>query len=254
MDAPHASWPRQSLPNHYPVDLDYQYPEPDANHAPNATFLSVYHWFTKKLSGRQRPFDRRNDEKRPATMFDMVTSPTGATAGSHRDETTDTASASRSHASPELKPALDYAKMGDAGSTTTEEPLTDHLSKVKEFIHQIHELPWVATERVTVDYYPGKSKRRVRVQPTSRQTTQPRPLRHAPRHVRSWYSERSYSLPFVHGGNGQFPQPPSFSAADYGAEPTQNGDVRMTYPTGYVPVAHALVVEHPHTDVNTNIG
>jgi len=249
MDTPHASWPRQSLPNHYPVVLDHQHgPEPSTSRAPNATFLSVYHWFTKKLSRRQQPFD----EKRPAMMYDMQVSPTGATAGSHRDETTDTASVSRSHASPELKPALDYAKMGDAGSSSTEEPLTDHLSKVKEFVHRIHELPWVATERVTIDYYPGKPKKRLRVQPTSRQATQPRPLRHAPHHVRSWYSERSDSLPFVHGGNGQFPQSSSFSAADYGAEPTRNGDVRMTYPTGYVPVAQALVVEH--TDVNTNIG
>ena len=255
MDTPYASWPRQSFPNHYPVVQDQQHPEEPntTNRVADATFLSVYHWFTKKLSRRQRPFDgiRRNEEKLPTTMYDMQVSPTGATVGSHRDETADTASASRTHTSPELKPAPDYAKMGDASSSGTEEPLTGHLSKVKEFIHQIHGLPWVATERVTVDYYPGKTKRRLQVQPTSRQ---PRPLRHAPRHVRSWYSERSDS-PFAlaHGGNGPFPQPSSFSAADYSAEPTRNGDVRMTYPTGYVPVAQALVAERSYADVNTNI-
>lgn len=178
----------------------------------------------------------------------MQVSPS-ATAGSHRDEVSDTASASRSHASPVLKPAPDYAKMGDVGSTGTEEPFTGRLAKVKEFVHQVHELPWVATERVTVDYYPGKSKRQPQVQPTPHQ---PRPLHHPPRHVRSWYSERSVSLPYtsVHGENGHPPQP-SFATADYSANPVQNGDVRMSYPTGYVPAAHAFIAEHPPTDVYT---
>ena len=256
MDTPYTPWQHQSLPSHYYPD---QHVEPSTNRP------AIYRWFTRRFSRGRQPFDenvgnRRIGEKVPPTMHIMHVSPP-ATAGSqhHPDETTDTASTSRSHASPVLKPAPDYAKMGDVGSssgTEDSEPITGRLAKVKEFVHQINELPWVATDRVTTDYYPGKSKRRPQVQLAPPQGRQPRPLHHTPRHVRSWYSERSVSLPYtwVHGENGQPPQPSSFATADYSGDPTRNGDVRMTYPTGYVPAAQALIAEHPPTDVYTNAG
>lgn len=253
MDTLHTSWQHQSLPSHYPVVQD-QHVESSTNRPVDGAFVTIYHWFTRRFSRGRRPSDEnisngRIDEKIPATMHIMQVSPS-ATAGSHHDEMTDTASTSRSHASPVLKPAPDYAKMEDVGSSST------RLAKVKEFVHQVNGLPWVATDRVTTDYYPGKSKRRPQVQPAPPQGHQPRPLHHTPRHVRSWYSGRSVSLPYtsVHGENGQPPQLPSFAAADYSADPMRNGDLRITYPTGYVPAAQALIAEHPPTDVYTNAG
>ena len=262
MDTPHTSWQHQSLPSHYYPVVPEQRVEPSTNRPVDGAFVSIYHWFTRKFSRGRRPFDenagnRRNGEKIPATLHLMqVSPPASSTTGSHHhhDEMTETASTSRSHASPVLKPAPDYAKMvGDVGSRSAEEPITGRLAKVKEFVHQVNELPWVATDRVTTDYYPGKSKRRPQVQQAPPQGHQSRPLHHTPRHVRSWYSERSVTLPYTsaHGENGLPPQPSSF-AADYSVDPTRNGDVRMTYPTGYVPAAQAFIAEHPHRDVYTN--
>jgi len=135
MDTPHTSWQHQSLPSHYYPVVPDQRVEPSTNRPVDGAFVSIYHWFTRKFSRGRRPFDenagnRRIGEKIPPTMHLMQVSPP-ATAGSHHhhDEMTETASTSRSHASPVLKPAPDYAKMvGDVGSRSAEEPITGRFA------------------------------------------------------------------------------------------------------------------------------
>ncbi|KAF8635680.1 hypothetical protein AX15_000306 [Amanita polypyramis BW_CC] len=75
-----------------------------------------------------------------------------------------------SHSPVLARPPLstDYRKMSlnshDATSRTTpttscslEPSFSSELSPVKRFLHILHSLPWVATERITSDYHPGGS-------------------------------------------------------------------------------------------------
>ncbi|KAJ4476217.1 hypothetical protein J3R30DRAFT_415172 [Lentinula aciculospora] len=78
---------------------------------------------------------------------------------------------------PELAP--DYAKMGSPASSTSEVSLNSYMSRIAHFFQHINELPWVADSRVTVDYYPGQSKRRVRARPAHRK-------------VLSWYNRHAF--------------------------------------------------------------
>jgi hypothetical protein len=78
---------------------------------------------------------------------------------------------------PQLAP--DYAKMDLLSPSTSDGSLNTYLSRVSRFFRYINELPWVAESRVTVDYYPGQPKRRLR----------PRP---AHRPILSWYNRHVF--------------------------------------------------------------
>ncbi|KIK63150.1 hypothetical protein GYMLUDRAFT_483219 [Collybiopsis luxurians FD-317 M1] len=78
---------------------------------------------------------------------------------------------------PQLAP--DYAKMDSPSPTTSDASLNTYMSRVAKFLRQINELPWIADSRVTVDYYPGQSKRRIR----------PRPAHRA---ILSWYNRHAF--------------------------------------------------------------
>ncbi|KAK2460731.1 hypothetical protein APHAL10511_007201 [Amanita phalloides] len=228
------------LPPQRPDVMDaipHQQAAPSSYHATRSVdgaFVSVYYWFAKKVFRIKRPSEdeggikHNNQEIAGPTVYAMQASTTVDI------EAADTASTSQSHASPVLKPGPDYAKMGDVGSGSTDsEPLGGRLDRVKEFIHQVNDLPWVATDRVTVDYYPGKSKKKPQIKQ--------RPLQ-SPRHVRSWYSERGDVLPFTslrheNSQSQQDPMPLSSSTADHDVTWSQNGNVGRIYPTGYVPAA-----------------
>ncbi|KAF8990152.1 hypothetical protein BDQ17DRAFT_392092 [Cyathus striatus] len=51
--------------------------------------------------------------------------------------------------------APDYRKMQ---TDPTSIPLSGYLQRFKDFFQKLSNLPWVATDRVTVDYYPGMRK------------------------------------------------------------------------------------------------
>lgn len=81
-------------------------------------------------------------------------------------------------------PAPDYRKMASPSETASDVSLHSYFSRVKKFIHDINSLPWVAEDRVTVDYYPGQTKKRVR---------EKAPYGTAPKHrsaiATSWYGD-----------------------------------------------------------------
>lgn len=59
-------------------------------------------------------------------------------------------------------PTDDYRKMRTPSPTP---PDTSYFARLKTFLRDLNSLPWVSEDRVTVDYYPGQSRRRAR--PTS---------------------------------------------------------------------------------------
>ncbi|KAJ7621570.1 hypothetical protein DFH06DRAFT_1341191 [Mycena polygramma] len=84
----------------------------------------------------------------------------------------------------EPQPGSDYAKMSPPRS---EASFGSYLTRIHRFLQMINDLPWVATDRVTVDYIPGKARREEEggLGPTAR----PRPgRRHA---VISWYNSNA---------------------------------------------------------------
>ncbi|KAF5377318.1 hypothetical protein D9757_008045 [Collybiopsis confluens] len=97
----------------------------------------------------------------------------------------------------EVEPSLapDYAKMGSSSESSDA-----YMSRLGKFLRQINQLPWVAESRVTVDYYPGQSKRRIR----------PRP---AHRPILSWYNRHVFLPGHTNGESldlnaGSSPSPP----------------------------------------------
>ncbi|KAK7051077.1 hypothetical protein VNI00_005189 [Paramarasmius palmivorus] len=81
-------------------------------------------------------------------------------------------------------PAPDYRKMASPSPPPSNVSLHSYFSKLKKILHEFNSLPWIAEDRVTMDYYPGQSRKRVREQA---------PYGTAPKHrtaiATSWYGE-----------------------------------------------------------------
>ncbi|KAJ6623141.1 hypothetical protein B0H10DRAFT_1944140 [Mycena sp. CBHHK59/15] len=75
----------------------------------------------------------------------------------------------------EPQPGSDYAKMDSP--PRSEASFGSYLTRVHRFFQTLNNLPWVAPERVTVDYIPGKARQPDAVRP-----------RRARRPVISWYN------------------------------------------------------------------
>lgn len=88
---------------------------------------------------------------------------------SYEDDPTLTPSTSRGNGphsfdSPVLvspERASDYAKMSMSSATPppSNASVTTYMSRFVKLVKKIHELPWVAKDRATVDYYPDNGKR-----------------------------------------------------------------------------------------------
>ena len=52
-------------------------------------------------------------------------------------------------------PTSDYAKMGDSESPPEPPSLTSYLTRLRQFVKAVNDLPWIAP-RTTVDYIPGR--------------------------------------------------------------------------------------------------
>lgn len=59
-------------------------------------------------------------------------------------------------------PGSDYAKMDSPPGPPSGVSFRTYMSRIQQFLRAVNELPWVAEERVTVDYVPGQSRRRRR--------------------------------------------------------------------------------------------
>jgi hypothetical protein len=129
--------------------------------------------------------------------------------------------------SVEPQPASDYAKMDSPGPPLSTASLGSYVSRVKNFFRELNNLPWVASERVTVDYYPGLGKRAVR---RRSKIFSPSPVPQAPhRPVVSWYGG---SNPGQHGPLFSPSSSPSTVMAEVqiqGAQPLPK-NARVVYP------------------------
>ena len=114
------------------------------------------------------------------------------------------------------QPGSDYAKMDSPAPPPSTASLGSYLSRVHKFFQDISNLPWVASERVTVDYYPGLGQRAARRRSELRNRS---PLLLAPqRPVMSWY-----------GGNNPAHQKPVdlFSQSSSPSEPAVMAEVQV---------------------------
>ncbi|KAM6501035.1 hypothetical protein JOM56_004049 [Amanita muscaria] len=216
-----------------------------SRHSADDSFMSIFNWIRKRFNRRtNRPdsagatshsrsatFPRSSHRSSRLHIRDLEKG-TSAATGPIDVQPPTTASADTtpaSHTSADLKPAPDYAKMGETSSGSSNDPVLGHVTKVKDFIRQVNDLPWASTERVTIDYYPGQSKKRSPVQPRTLQAK-------GPRHVRSWYSERTSGLlPFTVVSP---PTPLTTSHETVDQEVQLRDDTAdASHPQGYVPPA-----------------
>ncbi|KAL0059608.1 hypothetical protein AAF712_013659 [Marasmius tenuissimus] len=79
-------------------------------------------------------------------------------------------------------PADDYRKMKSPSPPPPSTTFSTYASRLKKIFKEIDSLPWVSSDRITVDYYPGQFKRRERI---------PQGVGHKSRSAisMSWYGE-----------------------------------------------------------------
>jgi len=277
MDDPHIQPSPRALHGPIPDDDDPAL-TPAATEEPHPSsdqsFVSVFNWITRRFNKRTHhpddtdaprrrtslahytrglsvliPLHKRADQRGKETATAAPTVQPESSVPETRESIAMTATPP-SHTSPVLKPGPDYAKMGDSSSGRSGDPVVGRIGRVKSFMTQVNDLPWVAADRVTIDYYPGRSKKRPQVQPRPPQ---------GPRHVRSWYSERTSGLlPFtvVPEGNHQLPLTsslPTTPPVTAGHEDQSEGDSTLIQqPQGYVPAAaqQHLALQYPDSVVH----
>ncbi|KAJ7150180.1 hypothetical protein C8R46DRAFT_1198317 [Mycena filopes] len=86
--------------------------------------------------------------------------------------------------SPQLvepQPGSDYAKMSDGSSFGG-----SYLGRLARFIQTVNALPWIAPERVTVDYIPGRARQQSQHAPDTPMARSRKPVRR--RTTVSWYN------------------------------------------------------------------
>jgi hypothetical protein len=66
----------------------------------------------------------------------------------------------------ELRPSADYAKMGSPASKLQDLPLSIYATRLREFLKDVYNLPWIAS-RPTADYYPPQPGTRAPAEPLS---------------------------------------------------------------------------------------
>ncbi|KAJ7654716.1 hypothetical protein B0H17DRAFT_1099690 [Mycena rosella] len=117
--------------------------------------------------------------------------------------------------SPELvEPQLgsDYAKM--QSPPRSEASFNSYMSRINRFFQTLNDMPWIAPERVTVDYIPGKA----RLEQGGGATARPRAAR---RPVISWYNSNvpQGSIDLLSGGSTSTPLDEFAQARPLDSEP-----------------------------------
>ncbi|KAF7347416.1 hypothetical protein MVEN_01497500 [Mycena venus] len=139
----------------------------------------------------------------------------------------------------EPQPASDYAKMDSP--PRSEASFGSYLTRLHRFFQTINDMPWIAPDRVTVDYIPGKAR-----QQTQGPTPRPRPAR---RPIISWYNSNvpQGSIDLLSSGTptshlAEFPQAKAMVMATPSARYTDvvyaNNIPVPTTPAGPPPMAH----------------
>ncbi|KAF8238990.1 hypothetical protein L208DRAFT_1374902 [Tricholoma matsutake] len=146
----------------------------------------------------------------------------------------------------EPEPGSDYAKMDSPTPTPSTASLASYLSRVRKFFQELNDLPWVASERVTVDYYPSRSQRAARRRSTvhARSPLPPPPQRP----VISWYDTNNPA----HQGlvdlfsSSSSPSTVMAEVQIQGAQPLPK-NARVVYPAVYGPVTPLRPNQYPNS-------
>ncbi|KAL0946331.1 hypothetical protein HGRIS_012569 [Hohenbuehelia grisea] len=105
----------------------------------------------------------------------------------------------------EPRPASDYAKMSSLGSASAAGiSFHTHMRRLRRWVASVNALPWIATERVTIDYIPKAARARLAHHPTQQHTFGlQRPLS-------SWYGTHADRMSIdLLSGESMSPSPPT---------------------------------------------
>ncbi|KAF8992016.1 hypothetical protein BDZ89DRAFT_1086410 [Hymenopellis radicata] len=131
------------------------------------------------------------------------------------------------HASPDLRPASDYAKMDPPPPGSGEISFKSFLSRVGNFFRDLNELPWMA-ERITADFVPGEPVHRLSHTPSYHS------VRKASR-PSTWYGAEPFDL--TRGMGSPMSQPDIM---------VESNERRAIYPGGgYVPSQSNYIYSGP---------
>ncbi|KAJ7750360.1 hypothetical protein B0H16DRAFT_1536672 [Mycena metata] len=135
----------------------------------------------------------------------------------------------------EPQPGSDYAKMD---SPRSEASFGSYLTRVHHFFQTVNKLPWIAPDRVTVDYIPGRARQQAAQESPShlRPRSRSRPVR---RTTVSWYNSNipQGSIDLLSGGSTHTPldefaqAKPLYAAAKY-VPNTPAGQPAMAFASG----------------------
>lgn len=129
----------------------------------------------------------------------------------------------------EPQPGSDYAKMDTPPAS--EGSLNSYLTRFQNFISYVHRLPWINTDRVTIDYIPGQMSQRNRSR----------------RPILSWYNEgagQRMSVDLLSSGSSASSRMRSLGGRVVSVEPPPLASgisaPSPVYPNGYVPYQPAV--------------
>jgi hypothetical protein len=140
------------------------------------------------------------------------------------------------------QPGSDYARMDSPSPPPSTASLGSYISRVRKFFQDINELPWVASERVTIDYYPSLGQRASR----RRSANVRSPLPHPHRPVVSWYdkSRQPYQERDDLFSSSSGASTVMAEIQIEGSQPLPK-NARVVYPALYVPTATLQQSQYP---------
>ncbi|KAJ7044953.1 hypothetical protein C8F04DRAFT_519854 [Mycena alexandri] len=156
-------------------EFPYAAPSPNARHAPSPPqvhYATSAQYATPAVryadAGPEVEYPEREPHRRQESS--SSTSETAhATTQEHYEGTTIVNHEPNQLGSPEFvepQPGSDYAKMGSP--PRSEASFGSYLTRVHRFFQTVNQLPWIAPDRVTVDYIPGKARQQAAQEPTAR--------------------------------------------------------------------------------------
>ncbi|KAJ6541876.1 hypothetical protein B0H19DRAFT_1175042 [Mycena capillaripes] len=250
-------------------EASYASPLPGAGHAalsPGVHYATPAAQYTPRGPDAEYPTSPgRESHRRQESSSSTSDTIHGATTQEHYEGTTIVnhepivpASQIGSPQYVEPQPGPDYAKLSPPRS---EASFNSYLTRIHRFFQTINDLPWIAPDRVTVDYIPGKAARQDEGLPLGGHLRSRPGRRHA---VISWYNSNAPqpSIDLLSSGSGSgsgrggFTSPlPEFPQAKEALSPeAQYADPKVYAPGGPGPMVMApqprgtLLASQPQPD------
>ncbi|KAF9054351.1 hypothetical protein BJ165DRAFT_1399594 [Panaeolus papilionaceus] len=158
-DSGYASSPNQSTAGPtFPILHTPYYPDDDdartvtSRYAPSETLIG--HLDPKTYS---KPYERYQEHPKHSRPYRYEDEETIVGSDYYGTQFSAATSASYVTADPEL--GSDYAKMNAPTPPMSDVSLDSYVRRFQKLVKTVADLPWVAKERVTADYYPEKNRR-----------------------------------------------------------------------------------------------